>query len=71
MKNEYIKHNDATMSDYIDITLYRRDIITLHNLCVDVLKEYPDPFHIQRIKDKLEMILNETSNIQEQDDWTF
>jgi len=51
--------NNQTMYEYIDVTLYRGDLTILHNLCCDVLNQHPEMVGIQRIQEKLDMVLNE------------
>jgi len=41
-----------------DMVMSQWDLVILHNLCVDVLNDYPEMVSIESIKEKLQHIIN-------------
>jgi hypothetical protein len=57
-KHIHIKLDIETMNFPKDLVISQWDLTILHNLCVDVLNDYPEMMSIESIKEKLERIIN-------------
>jgi hypothetical protein len=54
----HISLDVETMNFPKDLVISQWDLVILHNLCVDVLNDYPEMMSIESIKEKLQHIIN-------------
>jgi hypothetical protein len=54
----HISLDIKTMNFDKDMVMSQWDLVILHNLCVDVLNDYPEMVSIESIKEKLQHIIN-------------
>jgi hypothetical protein len=54
----HISLDIKTMNFDKDMVMFQWDLVILHNLCVDVLNDYPEMVSIESIKEKLQHIIN-------------